>query len=65
MRFILKVRYNLLSFDACIIEKSPISREEAKALRHFWGVFFFNNFKTLFYELQCINTGMFSNNICI
>lgn len=65
MRFILRIRYNLLSFDACIIEKSPISREEAKTLRHFGVFFFINNFKTLFYELQCINTGMFSNNICI
>lgn len=64
MRFILKIRYNLLSFVACIIEKKSYFERRGKTLRHFFLVFIYH-FKTLSYELQCINSCKFSNNISI
>lgn len=64
MRFFLKIRYNLLSFVACIIEKKVVFREKGQNITPFLLVFIYH-FKTLSYELQCINSCKFSNNISI
>lgn len=36
MRFILKIRYNLLSFVACIIEKKVVFREKGQNITPFF-----------------------------